>query len=350
VDVFGDGTPHDAVMTAGDTDIDDARPILEARWFLDHGRSSADVPSELAVAVHFCGGVATAERQRRFAEWQTSPMAVNRIAAATLVNPHRARVEFEAVSGQSWVLDLRIDPTSNLIDEIEIRRPVDRPDVEIDVVATASIDAQTRAALHAVADASMSDVDHGRLDLSLTELGLAAVARVGERVIGFHLADARRVDLPGLPDQAVKIGGLACVRPGDRRRSLAGSMADAIWSRIRRDGWVSQLEPILLVSRYAHAASWKMATGSPGLVPRPGVAISDWQRGVGRAAAAALGVDAFDDATFVCVGSGRPFGNAELVIEASPAELALFDAVDRTRGDTLLALAWWPAPPNGWGA
>ncbi|HUP84463.1 MAG TPA: hypothetical protein VM143_02240 [Acidimicrobiales bacterium] len=63
--------------------------------------------------------------------------------------------------------------------------------------------------------------------------------------------------------------------------------------------------------------------------------------------AAVLRVTSFDADTFVCHGPGRPVGKNVIDLDVPDEEAALFAPVDRTQGDTLLAL-WWTTTPAGW--
>ena len=56
----------------------------------------------------------------------------------------------------------------------------------------------------------------------------------------------------------------------------------------------------------------------------------------------------FDPATFVCIGDGRPIGFPRIEFKVDPREWQIFESVDRSRGDALLAMAWLPSGPPGW--
>jgi hypothetical protein len=65
-------------------------------------------------------------------------------------------------------------------------------------------------------------------------------------------------------------------------------------------------------------------------------------------AVAALYGSAVYPGTCVVVGKGKPIGFPRINVEASEAELSLFEDVDRNRGDALLAMSWSPEAPAGW--
>ena len=98
----------------------------------------------------------------------------------------------------------------------------------------------------------------------------------------------------------------------------------------------------------AHPASYRQIGHRPDVVPKANHSPSDLQRQVGTAVAALYGTGHFDTDTFVCRGSGRPVGTPVLEVQASEHETQLFNHVDRSRGDTLLALAWVSRPPARW--
>ena len=105
---------------------------------------------------------------------------------------------------------------------------------------------------------------------------------------------------------------------------------------------------MLAVGRMAHPASMRTMSRNPVVVPKPGVAITAWQREVGRAIADLYSVESFDDATFVVAGSGTPIGYPVMEIDVEPEEWIAFNLVNRDRGDSLLGLSWRPTAPDGW--
>ncbi len=90
-----------------------------------------------------------------------------------------------------------------------------------------------------------------------------------------------------------------------------------------------------------------MLSVRPGIVPKPGVPPTAWQREVGQAIADIYGVENFDPETFVCVGSGKPIGYPVIELETDEEEWDVFRHVDRARGDALLGIFWKPDAPEG---
>lgn len=230
-------------------------------------------------------------------------------------------------------------------------------DLAITVVSAAELSPARREAVHRLFDESYDRADHGYLDKSLGMLRFAALATVavrdarlaepgeGERVVGFALGEGRTVDLPRLPAQMIALAGLCCVDSAFRRGGLFRSLEmRAVTERTqRRDG-----ERVLAAGRMAHPASFRVMRDGAGVLPRPGVEPSTFQREVACAVADCYAVSAFDPLTFVCRGRGRPIGDPRVTIEASDEEWQLFSRVDRDRGDSLLALCWLPDPPTSW--
>jgi hypothetical protein len=98
----------------------------------------------------------------------------------------------------------------------------------------------------------------------------------------------------------------------------------------------------------AHPAALRTIGRFPTAVPKAGVRPTAWQQEVGKAIAEAYGVHGFDPETFVCLGDGTPIGYPMMEFDVEPHEWDLFEAVDRDRGDALLAIAWVPEAPPDW--
>lgn len=221
--------------------------------------------------------------------------------------------------------------------------PMEIDGVDLDVKPTAELTDTERTGLHRVFDDAYVDGDHGYLDdqlATLRDVALATSAEAG--VVGFALSDSRVVDLPRLPAQVLRIAGLSCVLASHKRRGISSRLE----SMAMAAGDAPPAIHTLLVSRLAHAAGLHHVHSRVPVVPRPGHRASAWHREVATAVADVLGVASFDPITFVCHGPGRPVGKNVIDLDVPDEEAVLFEPVDRTRGDTLLALWWTTAPPR----
>lgn len=212
-------------------------------------------------------------------------------------------------------------------------------------VVADELGARDRDQLFALFDACYRQADHAYLERSLKRLRYVTLAFREGKPAGFCLAETRIMDLPGLPQQVVALGGLACVAPQFRRQGLMGEMG-------RRSLLASGPPPAprwLTCGRFAHPASFRPAARNPTSVPKPGVQPTPWQQEIGRIIAEAYGVEDFDPQTFVCVGPGRPIGHPVVALEeVEPWEWEVFRHVNRQRGDSLLGIFWNPDAPPGW--
>ncbi len=213
-----------------------------------------------------------------------------------------------------------------------------------EVRRTATLPAARRAAVAALFDATYAEADQTYLAAAMRQLRLIALAcDDAERLIGFALGDARLLDLPRLPGTVVRMAGIACVDAAWRRRGVMSALAGRAMLHELPDRPGG-----LATGRMAHPATFRLMGHLPGAVPQVGRVPSEWHRAIAVQIAAAYGATAFDPATFVCRGRGRPIGIPRVTIEASAAEWALFAPVDRSRGDSLLGFAWMGEPPPGW--
>lgn len=218
-------------------------------------------------------------------------------------------------------------------------------DLQISVVPTAQLAPADRDAILELFRQNYRDANAAYLEKSLHVLAFAAIARdPSGRPAGFALGEPRVIDLPRLPAQPVRLAGLCCVDPAFRRQGLFR----------RLEGAVLDARPLppaprwLSAGRMAHPASFRTMSANPTVVPRRGRTPTRWQQEVGSAIAAAYGTASFDPQTFVCRGTGQPIGWPIIEIDATPEEWELFRPVDRSRGDSLLGIAWNPDAPPGW--
>ncbi len=224
------------------------------------------------------------------------------------------------------------------------------------------------AQFHHLFDLTYDQADHEYLDKSLSILRYIAVARLTEvapiepddgrtpvfsgdygqdadQLIGFALGETRQLDLPGLPAQQVGLAGLCCIDPRYRRRGLFRDLERSVI----REGLDKLLNGrILAAGRMAHPASFRIMASNPTVVPKYHVTPTKFQQQVGQIVADNYGVSSFDPLTFVCKGSGHPIGYPCMTVKVDPEEWRVFDSVDRTNGDSLLALAWIPDAPRLW--
>jgi hypothetical protein len=182
------------------------------------------------------------------------------------------------------------------------------------------------------------------LDKSLATLRHVAIARRQGNAVGFGMAESRVIELPRLGDQAVTLAGLCCIEPDFRRLGLFGEL-----ERLAAEATeMPESDRRLLCGRMAHPAALKQLARIPGALPVPGCRLTQWQQEVGSAIAQVYGVHDFDPATFVCIGDGRPIGYPRIEFEVDSHEWQVFEPVDRSRGDALLAMVWLPDGPPGW--
>jgi hypothetical protein len=262
----------------------------------------------------------------------------------TVEDDGTVRIPLSATGGGYAPFRVRVGVEGNRLAWFDFG-PMEIEGIAIDVWGTGELSSDDRAGLHRVFDDAYIDGDHGYLDDQLARLAHVALARGEEGVVGFALSDARIVDLPRLPQQVVRTAGLACVHSAHKRKGISNRLE----SMAMTAGDVPAAIHTVLTGRFAHPAGTHHLRTRVDIVPRIGEPPTAWQREVAVALAGVLGVTDFDADTFVCRGPGRPVGQNVIEVDSDVAEqeAALFAPVDRTRGDTLLAV-WWTTPPPGW--
>jgi hypothetical protein len=217
------------------------------------------------------------------------------------------------------------------------------PELTFEVIRADALTAGDEQQIASLFERSYEDADVGYLRESLPHLRTVSVARLAGAIVGFSLSDSRRIDLPRLPAQVVRLAGLACVADALRRRGVMNEL-----SRLGVISTGFADEPGLVCGRMANPATYRGMLRLPSAVPKPGVSPSAWHREVGTAIASAYGVRRFDPETFVCGGRGRPIGHPRIAIDATAEEWEMFRHVDRSKGESLLGFAWLGPAPAGW--
>jgi len=219
------------------------------------------------------------------------------------------------------------------------------PAFSLEKFETSSLPSDVFAAVQGLFAENYRDANLAYLEKNLGKLRYLSIARDETgTVAGFALGELRLIDLPRLPATPVRLAGLCCVGFAFRRHGLFGKLEDLAIGRPRNTEGARTLS----AGRTAHPASFRGFYRNPAAVPHPGRRPTPWQQEVGAAVAEAYGSAGFDPETFVVKGSGVPIGWPIIEIEATPEEWEMFSAVDRSKGDSLLGIAWFPAPPEGW--
>ena len=330
-------------MGAGEAEVGSVTEV--AAWFVEAVRSGLPA-NETQILAHFDDTVLAGVDNRH----QILAEAMVRMAGLVIVDcvceeqGFRLALASRPSGPAKWTVCCGVDASSGKITSLtQTSAGVDG--LETIVVGTSRLPPDELAAVHQLFADSYQEADHGYLDGSLLRLDRISLAKDGSGLVGFALGGLRSLDLPRLGPTTVALAGLCCVRADFRRRGLFGYLANRALGAIPADA-----DPVLSCGRMAHPASMRSMARSPGAVPRPGVVPTPWHQAVGQEVATAYGVSRFDPETFVCHGSGRPIGYPVLDMDSDidPVEWSMFDPVDRSQGDSLLAVAWATGPPAGW--
>ncbi len=272
--------------------------------------------------------------------------AVANIVEVTSQSPQAIEAVVETTKGKRWKVSINVEdePPHRIVKYLWDRVVVG---VDVDVVTSRDLSDAQKAFIRDVFIATYRDGDLAYLDAQPPTMDCLCTATIGSEPAGFVFFAGREAELPRLGVTYLMYGGLSCVKPSFQRMG--------VWDAMRMDPRIFPLlQPMtnatrnVSVGRMAHPGSFRGFKGLAGLVPEIGKPLTVWHQAVGAAVADALGFDGFDRETFVCRGHGRPIGEPVVQVEASAEEWTRFSHVDRTRGDTLMAIGFWPTAPEGW--
>jgi hypothetical protein len=207
-------------------------------------------------------------------------------------------------------------------------------------VETKDCTALTDAELSEMADICAdgpANYEVGTLSKQRDEWVLITQARESRRLCGFSFCTLERIG--GTPCLLV---GLASIKRGARRESvLKAMMAD----QYRRALLAFPDEDVLVGTRLIDPAGFQAFRGLEDIVPRPGHKATGEERAWARRLAKRFGAEGrLDDRSFVLTGDGNPCG--ALDYEAAKPEdvgeevAALFQGLNRERGDSIIAFGW----------
>lgn len=325
----------------------------QMRWQLAFLRTPAEDISFTEHDLHFHPDLLVTwpevgdERARREV-WRNrfEQMGAINVVEVTSQSPHAIEAVLETNKGKLWKVSIDVEdvPPHRIVKYVWDRVVVG---VDVDVVSSRDLSDAQRAFIGDVFAATYRDGDLAYLDAQPSAMDCLCMATVGGEPAGFVFFAGREADLPRLGVTYLTYGGLSCVKPSFQRMG--------VWDAMRMDPRIFPLlQPMtnptrnMSVGRMAHPGSFRGFKGLAGLVPEIGRPLTAWQQEVGAAVADVLGFEGFDRETFVCRGHGNPIGEPVVEVEASAEEWTRFGHVDRTRGDTLMAIGFWPTAPDAW--
>jgi hypothetical protein len=202
---------------------------------------------------------------------------------------------------------------------------------------TALSDAELAEMADMCAD-SPSRFEVGLLSKQTEAWVLVTMARDGRSLKGFSFSTLERIG--GTPSVLI---GLASIRRTSKRDSVLRAM---MTEQFRRAVLAFPDEDVLVGSRFTNAGGFEAFKSLDDIVPRPGHVATGEERAWGRRLAKRFGVEngGYDDRHFIATGDGvypLALDHESLKPEnLDPEVVALFDAIDQGRGDSLIAFGW----------
>jgi hypothetical protein len=212
--------------------------------------------------------------------------------------------------------------------------------IDVDTKDTTALGDAELTALGDICADGPAQYDIGLLSKQREEWVLITTAKSGNALQGFSFCTLERIG--GTP--CVLIGLATVKRTSKRTEVLKALMAD----QYRRAVLAFPDEDVLIGTRFVDPSGFEAFALSRVLqdvVPRPGHKATGEERAWGRRLAKRFGVEAdYDDRAFVARGDGAvpcALDHESLKPGAVSAEVrALFDGLDTSRGDSLVAFGW----------
>ena len=212
--------------------------------------------------------------------------------------------------------------------------------IDVDTKDCTSLSDAELAELGDICTDGPAQIDIGLLSKQREEWVLITRARSEQVLEGFSFCTLERIG--GTPSVLI---GLASVRRSAERSSVLSAL---MGDQLRRAVLAFPDEDVLIGTRFVDPAGFDAFgafTQLHDVVPRPGHKATGEERAWGRRLAKRFGVDAaYRDREFVAEGDGA----APCVLDyeradptsVDPEVRRLFDAVDVSRGDCLIAFGW----------
>ncbi|MDZ7677150.1 MAG: hypothetical protein U5K29_01205 [Acidimicrobiales bacterium] len=183
-----------------------------------------------------------------------------------------------------------------------------------------------------------SEIGVGMLSKQAEEWVLITLARDNSKLKGFSFSTLERIG--GTPSVLV---GVASVKRTSKRDSI---LRGIVLDQLRRAVLAFPDEDVLIGARFNDPAGFEAYRQLDDIVPRPGHKASGEERAWGRRLAKRFGVENgnYDDRSFVATGDGSTpcvlHHEALKPERIAPDVAALFEPLDRRRGDSLIAFGW----------
>jgi hypothetical protein len=201
---------------------------------------------------------------------------------------------------------------------------------------TALADAELSEMADIVADGP-AGFDIGLLSKQAEAWVLITQVRDEGKLVGFSFCTLERIG--GTP---CLLWGLASVKRNSKREQVLKSI---IGAQFRRAVLAFPDEDVLVGTRFIEPGAFTAFKGLEDVCPRPGHKPSGEERAWSRRLAKRFGAEGrIDDRTFIVTGDGNAAGAFDYSVmkpEAIDVQVAaLFEPLDRSRGDVLIAFGW----------
>lgn len=210
-------------------------------------------------------------------------------------------------------------------------------EIEVDTKDTTALSDAELAEMADICTDGPAGFDLGLISKQAQDWVLVTRAWREGQLVGFAFCTLERIG--GTPSLLV---GLASVSPGENCEKVLCSL---LGDQFRRALLAFPDEDVLLGARLGESGAFRAFAGLSEIVPRPDHKPTGEERAWGRRLAKRFGADGrIDDRRFVISGTGSAspildYAPSGATSEGDPLD-CFFEALDRDRGDCLVAFGW----------
>ncbi len=257
-------------------------------------------------------------------------------------------VTYQGADGRTYDLVADLDPVTGRLAHPAVMPSING--IDLSIQGLGELGAADVARLHGLFEAAYTAADHNYLDWRFASLNTVITAWSGQSAVGFSAYAIGEVDLPCVGHRTFSDGGITCIHPSAQGRSigLAFGTSWRLFDGVRPELALNHFATPVTLHAMLRVGSYQWPGNDISTVATALTAATPCQRAVGAEVARRAGAISYDATRWV-LRTGHPAGETTTKPTGlDPLYTKIFEALDRTKGDTLLGVFWTVEPPAVW--